>query len=61
MIGSVRGISRGLPTQRAGRALNMSMEYEAFFRAIMEFSQNQANLDSILASLDETQADAYSQ
>jgi len=34
---------------------------EAFFKAIMEFSQNQDNLDSILADLDTTQADAYSQ
>jgi alpha-glucoside transport system substrate-binding protein len=32
---------------------------EAFFRAIMEFSQNQDNLDSILQNLDSTQTDAY--
>ena len=34
---------------------------EAFFRAMMEFSQNPANLDSILANLDTVQTDAYSQ
>jgi alpha-glucoside transport system substrate-binding protein len=34
---------------------------EAFFRAIMSFSQDQSQLDSILADLDTTQADAYQQ
>ncbi len=33
----------------------------AFFSAMVDFAQNQGNLDSILAELDKTQESAYAQ
>ena len=32
---------------------------DAFFQAVVKFAQDQSQLDSILQSLDQTQADAY--
>ena len=34
---------------------------DAFFQAVVAFAQNPGNLDSILADLDEVQADAYAE
>ena len=34
---------------------------DAFFQSIVKYVQNPSGLDSILADLDKTQADAYSQ
>jgi type II secretory pathway component PulF len=33
----------------------------AFFRSMVDFAENQGNLDAILASLDEVQTSSYAQ